>query len=90
VVVWGAGPVGKAFARELLSQGGRLLAFVDLDPRKVGQMVHGVKVLRPEQALALEGAFSVAAVAKAGGRDEIRGVLRDHGREKIRDFVAVA
>jgi hypothetical protein len=90
VVVWGAGPVGKAFARELLSQGGRLLAFVDLDPRKVGQTVHGVRVLRPEQALALEGAFSVAAVAKAGGREEIRGVLRDSGREEIRDFVAVA
>ncbi len=90
VVVWGAGPVGKAFARELLAQGGILRAFVDPDPRKVGQTVHGVRVLRPDQALSLEGAFSVAAVAKGGGREEIRATLRKAGRKEIRDFVAVA
>jgi glycosyltransferase involved in cell wall biosynthesis len=90
VVVWGAGPVGKAFARELLAQGGILRAFVDLDPRKVGQNVHGVRVLRPDQALSLEGAFSVAAVAKDGGREEIRATLREAGKKEIRDFVAVA
>lgn len=90
VIVWGAGPVGKAFARELLAQGGVLSAFVDLDPRKLGQEIHGVRVLRPEQALRIEGAFSVAAVAKAGGREEIRNALRQAGRVEIRDFVAVA
>ena len=82
VVVWGAGPVGKAFARELMVQGGRLAAFVDLDPRKVGQMIHGVTVLNPEAALDLEGVFSVAAVGKPGGRQEIRAALRETGRTK--------
>jgi glycosyltransferase involved in cell wall biosynthesis len=90
VVVWGAGPVGKAFARELLVQDGRLRAFVDLDPRKVGQRIHGVRVLRPEEALSLDDAYSVAAVAKAGGREEIRGTLQQAGKKEIRDFVAVA
>jgi FlaA1/EpsC-like NDP-sugar epimerase len=90
VVVWGAGPVGKAFARELQAQGGTLLAFVDLDPRKVGQLVHGVRVLRPESALDIEGAFSVAAVGKGNGREEIREVLRGAGRVEAKDFVAVA
>jgi hypothetical protein len=90
VVVWGAGPVGKAFARELLAQGGRLRAFVDLDPRKLGQRIHGVRVLTPDQALSLDGAYSVAAVAKSGGREEIRGTLREAGRKEISDFVAVA
>jgi hypothetical protein len=90
VVVWGAGPVGKAFARELIAQGGTLLAFVDLDPRKVGQEIHGVRVIRPGKALRIEGSFSVAAVAKLGGRREIREALGKAGRVESKDFVAVA
>lgn len=90
VVVWGAGPVGKAFARELKAQGGTLLAFVDMDPRKLGQEIHGVRVLRPADALRIPQAFSVAAVGKVGVRDEIRGVLEEAGRLECRDFVAVA
>jgi cellulose synthase/poly-beta-1,6-N-acetylglucosamine synthase-like glycosyltransferase len=90
VVVWGSGPVGKAFAKELVAQGGSLLAFVDLDPRKVGQEVHGVRVLRPEEALGLRGVFSVAAVGKSGGREEIREALKGAGRAEVSEFVAVA
>jgi hypothetical protein len=90
VVVWGAGPVGKAFARELKAQGGTLLAFVDMDPRKLGQEIHGVRVLRPHEALRIPRAFSVAAVGKVGVREEIRGVLRGAGKVECRDFVAVA
>ena len=88
--MWGAGPVGKAFARELKAQGGTLLAFVDKDPRKLGQEIHGVRVLRPAEALRIPQAFSVAAVGKVGVRDEIRGVLKEAGRLESRDFVAVA
>jgi len=90
VVVWGAGPVGKAFARELVSQGGNLLGFADLDPRKVGQEIYGVRVFHPDQALRLSGAFSVAAVGKSGGREEIRNALKAGGRVESEDFVAVA
>ncbi len=90
VAVWGAGPVGKAFARELLAQGGTLAAFVDLDPRKVGQTIHGVRVMTPEAALSLNGVFSVAAVGKGDGREEIRGVLAAAGRVELESFVAVA
>jgi len=90
VVVWGAGPVGKAFARELIAQGGTLLAFVDLDPRKVGQEIYGVRVILPAEALRIPGAFSVAAVGKTGGREEIREALREVGRVESKDFVAVA
>jgi glycosyltransferase involved in cell wall biosynthesis len=90
VLVWGAGPVGKAFARELATQGGTLRAFVDLDPRKVGQEIHGVRVLRPEEALRLDGVFSVAAVGKGAAREEIREALSEAGKREQEDFVAVA
>jgi hypothetical protein len=82
--------VGKTFARELVAQGGTLLAFVDLDPRKVGQEIQGVRVILPDEALLLPGAFSVAAVGKAGGREEIREALRKGGRVELEDFVVVA
>jgi glycosyltransferase involved in cell wall biosynthesis len=90
VMVWGAGPVGKAFARELLRQGGRLVAFADLDPRKVGQEIHGVPVVHPDGAYRYTDVFSVAAVAQPGARDEIREDLTARGRRQNIDFVAVA
>ncbi len=90
LVVWGAGPVGKAFARELLRQGGTLVAFVDLDPRKVGQRVHGVPVIPPEDVDRVRGSFCVAAVGQEGVRQEIREALEAAGWRELRDFVAVA
>ncbi len=90
VVIWGAGPVGKAFARELLRQGGRLRAFVDLDPRKIGQEIHGVTVLHPDEGKKLGDVFTLAAVARPGAREEIRRVLTEAGRVELEDFVAVA
>ncbi len=48
LVVWGAGKVGKAFARTWLADEGRTVAaFVDLDPRKIGQEIHGAPVIAP-------------------------------------------
>lgn len=90
VIIWGAGPVGKAFARELVAQGGVLRAFVDLNPRKIGQMIHGVRVLSPAEALRMPDSFSLAAVGKKGGRQEIRDALTTAGRVESQDFVAVA
>ena len=90
VVVWGAGPVGKAFARELRAQGGNLGAFVDLDPRKIGQEIHGVPVIPVSEANAFAGAFSVSAVGKGRARQEIRSTLSELGWKELEDFVAVA
>jgi len=87
VVVWGAGPVGKAFARELIAQRETLRAFVDLDPRKIGQTIHGAPVVAPEGLGAFVGAFVVAAVGQEGAREEIRSALEGMG---WRDWCAVA
>ena len=45
VVVWGAGPTGKRLAREFVRQGAEVLAFVEVDPRKIGQRIHGAPVV---------------------------------------------
>lgn len=90
VVVWGAGPTGKAFARTLVAAGETLRAFVDLDPRKVGQKIHGVPVIEPPGVEAFRDALIVAAVGQPGARDEIRRTLREMGWAEGEEFVAVA
>ena len=90
VVVWGAGPVGKRFALALFAEDVRLAAFVDLDPRKIGQMVHGVMVIAPPAIAQHPEAYVVAAVSGAGPRAEIRAQLLASGRREIHDYCAVA
>jgi glycosyltransferase involved in cell wall biosynthesis len=90
LVVWGAGPVGKAFARGALALGRRVEAFVDLDPRKIGQVIHGATVVDPGGVERLRGALILAAVGQSGAREEIRESLRGLGWVETVDFVAVA
>lgn len=89
-VVWGAGPLGKEFARELQRQGVAVSAFVDLDPRKIGQEIHGAPVIAPDDVDRFRASLAVAAVGQNGAREEIRADLRRRGWAEMRDFCAVA
>ncbi len=100
VVVWGAGRVGKSFARELIAQAGpdAVSAFVELDPRKIGQEIHGAPVLGPDRFNALVGRaraderlpYVLIAVGSPGARHEIREALAQLGLRELVDFRAVA
>jgi cellulose synthase/poly-beta-1,6-N-acetylglucosamine synthase-like glycosyltransferase len=89
-VVWGAGPTGKAFARALAAEGVRTRAFVDLDPRKIGQTIRDAPVLAPAGLERDAAALCVAAVGQPGAREEIRATLVAAGWREGMDFVAVA
>ena len=90
VLVWGAGPVGKAFARELISQRTVVRAFVDLDPRRIGQIIHGAPVIAPEGIARYRDALAVAAVGQPNARAQIRAALRLASWREGVDFIAVA
>ena len=90
VVVWGAGPTGKAFARALLDQGHDLAAFVDLDRRKIGQEIHGAPVIAPPGVVEYRHAYVLAAVGSPGGRAEVREALHTFGFTEPDDCCAVA
>ena len=50
VIIYGAGPIGIQLLRALNETGSyRTVAFIDANPSLSGQMVHGVKVARPEK-----------------------------------------
>jgi glycosyltransferase involved in cell wall biosynthesis len=89
-VIWGAGPVGKAFARALQAQGERVLAFVEIDPRKLGLRIHGAPVLPIEEGARFRGALALGAVAGKKPRGEIRRAIASQGGHDGVDFVAVA
>lgn len=89
-VVWGAGPVGKRFARALQKAGTEVEAFVDLDPRKIGQEVHAAPVLDLADGLRMRGPLHLGAVGQKGARARIREALGGAGFRELDDFVAVA
>ncbi len=89
-VLWGAGPVGKAFARTLRRAGVKVLAFVEVDARKIGQEIHGIPVLDTEGGLSVGSALHLCAVGQPGVRETLRRLLGDAGLEELTDFVAVA
>jgi hypothetical protein len=89
-VIWGAGPVGKAAARALLEAGTKVRAFVEVDPRKVGQEIHGAPVVDTESGLRMRGVCHLAAVGQVGARSRLREMLAGAGLEELRDFIAIA
>lgn len=90
VVIWGAGPIGKGWARALLARGHRVVAFVEVAPRRIGQRVAGAPVLGLAGAAWPDAALHLAAVGQPGARERIRDQARRLGLRDGRDLVAVA
>lgn len=90
VVVWGAGPIGKGWARRLTASGHRVLAFVEVAPRRLGQRIAGAPVVPVGEATGFAGALHLAAVGQPGARDRIRRAAARLGLREGADLVAVA
>jgi glycosyltransferase involved in cell wall biosynthesis len=90
VVVWGAGPVGRAWSRALRAAGHEVRAFVEVDPRQVGRRRHGAPVVAVAEAGRLRGPLHLAAVGRRGARERIRAEGARLGLVDGIDLVAVA
>jgi glycosyltransferase involved in cell wall biosynthesis len=89
-VIWGAGPTGKAFSRALREAGTPVLAFVDVDPRKISQEIHGAPVVRAQDAAAFADALHLGLVGRQGGRAAVRRAAAAVGLREGDAFVAAA
>jgi hypothetical protein len=89
-VVWGAGRVGKSWARALVTAGHPVRAFVEVDPRKIGRTLFGAPVVAVAEAGCWRGPLHLAAVGQQGARDRIREEAARRGLQDGRDLVAVA
>jgi cellulose synthase/poly-beta-1,6-N-acetylglucosamine synthase-like glycosyltransferase len=88
--VWGSGPIGKSWSRALRAAGQRVVAFVEVDPRKIGTRIHDVPVLGLDEAATVTGALHLGAVGQPGARQRLRAEAARLGLEDGRDFFAVA
>lgn len=90
VIVWGAGPIGRRLARHLAALGVRLVAFVDIDPRKVGRRRRGAPVVAASQLGDWPLVPVVAAVGASGARELIRAELQRRGYIEGETFFCAA
>ena len=90
VAIWGSGPTGKTLGRLCPDVGVRLACFVDVDPRKIGQEIHGAPVLEAREAVSRKGLFHLGAVARKEGREGLRRMVRELGLGEGVNFRSVA
>lgn len=90
VVLWGAGPIGKGWARALKAAGHEVQAFVEVSPRRLGRHIHGIPVVPVEEAAAHRDALHMAAVGQPGARARIREAAAALGLRDGHELVAVA
>jgi glycosyltransferase involved in cell wall biosynthesis len=91
VVVWGAGPIGKGWARALRERGHRVLAFVEVAERRLGERIHEAPVVPVADAVHVAPeALHLAAVGQPGARERIRAAAAALGLVEGEDLLAVA
>lgn len=89
-VIWGAGPTGKRLARDLERHGARPLAFLDIDPDKIGRTRRGAPVHGASFLDRCPRPFVIVAVGARGARDLITSELAARGLAPIDDFLAAS
>ncbi len=89
-VIWGAGPIGRRISRHLLREGVEILAFIDVDRRKIGRTLRSRPILAPGAIPIADGAVVLAAVASRHARELIRRRLESRFLREGKDFVCVA
>jgi hypothetical protein len=92
VVVWGAGQTGRRLSKHLLRGGAPIVAFVDIDPKKIGSTLREKPIIAPDElSLLIDGdTIVLAAVGSRGARKLIRGRLNAIGLREGREYWCVA
>ena len=92
VTVWGAGPIGRDWTRDLLRAGIDVPRVIDIDPKKIGRTIADgrVKVVSPDEGLSKQTGLILGAVGARGARDLIRARLLQESLAEGRDFLFVA
>lgn len=89
LAVWGAGRKSRKRAAHLLEQGFKPVAWIDIDPRKIGNAVDGVPVVAPGWLQQGERPFVLNYVNNHGARELITAELEQMGYQQGEDFLQV-
>lgn len=88
VVLAGAGLEGRAWMRTLDRQGIGVKLWIDVDPRKIGRILHGALVLGPAEAATANGKMLIT-VGTRGAREQVRNWAHAAGFWEGKDFLCV-
>ncbi len=89
-LLWGYGDTGKALAEALAQCGKHPAAILELHPRRIGQLIRGVRVVSPDALPGLPRLPLIISVAGATPRAQIRSALAGFGFIETRDYVCAA
>ncbi|MEE8475587.1 MAG: glycosyltransferase family A protein [Myxococcota bacterium] len=89
-VLWGYGATGRSLCRALRALGKFPSAIVELHPGRIGEVIQGAPVIRPETLASRPVVPLVVSVARQERRDEIRRDLARLGYRETRDYVCAA
>ncbi|MBG0790804.1 MAG: glycosyltransferase family 2 protein [Desulfovibrionaceae bacterium] len=90
VHILGSGRTTRKRADLLLDHGVEFAAYHDVDPRKIGHVVNGVRVLDRNNVPGPKDAFCIPYVASRGAREEIAQFLDERGYVLGRNFIPAA
>ncbi|MGD9602210.1 MAG: glycosyltransferase [Gammaproteobacteria bacterium] len=88
-VIWGAGRRTRRRCAWLLAEGLRPSAWIDIDPRKIGNRHDGVPVCAPDMLSRGTRPFVLVYVTNHGAREEIGAHLLAMGYRRGQDWLAV-
>lgn len=89
LAICGAGRRTRQRAQLLLDHGFKPVAWIDIDPRKIGNAVHGVPVHPPAWLDRADKPFVLSYVTNHGARDIIAAQLQGMGYRRGRDYLMV-
>jgi glycosyltransferase involved in cell wall biosynthesis len=94
VFIWGAGMMGRRLSKHLLREGAPLVAFLDIDPRKIGRTRRGRPILAPDALPDWWARYAhpvlLAAVGARGARPLIRARLAQYQLREGADWWSAA
>jgi cellulose synthase/poly-beta-1,6-N-acetylglucosamine synthase-like glycosyltransferase len=95
IIIWGAGMMGRRLSKHLMrSEGLPVVAFVDIDPKKIGNTRRGKPIIAPDELLDWWSRYQkpavLAAVGARGARHLIRERLLSFELSEGQDWWAVA
>lgn len=79
LLIWGAGPNGKALAKSLQAKGLKPYAYIDIRQARRGQVICNMPVWGIDQLPDPKEYFLITAVGNPRSREEIRAHLNSHG-----------
>ncbi|MDA7511314.1 glycosyltransferase, partial [Verrucomicrobia bacterium] len=70
VDIWGAGQTGKPWVRWIQSENKQVRHLIDVSPKKIGQTIHGAKVIAPNHLPAPDNTPLIVAVGAEKAREQ--------------------